>query len=207
MSADLLAFGQFEQATTGAVILDGDEVVLIADCTVQEQHTADADITQYPRERRVAASDHIQPKPLPLKTTLMITSTPLLEEGDPSRPAAAYERLRRLQVEGRSVTIITSLLIYEQMGLESVSTPRSAAQGDAVVLDCSWRQMPTVDTRSVAVPAGILAALTRPSGKDKDKTKDQVAPPGEASTKARKKTAAVALRDAGASGLEALFSD
>lgn len=196
MSVDL-TFGLFEQDTQGLVILDdAGEVVLVAEATVQEQHASPASITAYPRERRGQASDHIQPEQATVSTQLIITSTPLLDEADPGRPAAAYERLRRLQSERATVTLITSLLVYEQMGLASVGTPRSAGQGDCVLLDCQWRQIEVVETRTRAVPASILAALTRPSGKDKDKTKDQVKPEGDTAKAARKKTAAKGGLDA-----------
>lgn len=206
MSADL-TFGIFERQTTGLVILAGEEVVLVADCTVTEDHGSPAQVTAYPRERRGQASDHIQAQQQTLSTQIIVSATPLLDEADPGRPIDAYERLRRLQTEGTPVTLITSLKVYEEMGLVSCTTPRSAAVGEMVELSCSWVKMEAIDTRTVSVPASILAAIARPSGKGKDNSKDQAKPPDAKTQKARKKTVGVAIRDMGAQALDSVMSD
>lgn len=188
-----LIFDTLEPETTGLVILDAQgEVLLVADATTDEGATASADITQYPRQGLVDGSDGIQPRAIEVTTTLFFTVSPLTQEADPRRVAAAWETLRGIQTGRQVVTLITGWRVFESMALASAPI---SARGYSGSITCSWRQIEVAQVQSAQVPANVLAAIARSSAKPRDKTKDQVAPASPRAEAARKKTGLKALAD------------
>jgi len=164
------------RATRGMTILDDNlEVILVCDATVQEKHNAKARITQYPREDRSPASDHIQPEQLMLDADIIVSPTSLIPgEARRGRDRDAYEVLRALQTQGRTVTLVTSLRVYTGMALGSCIATRTSQTGQVLEAATSWQQIEVANTQATTIPASVIAAVARSSGKGKDKTKDQV---------------------------------
>lgn len=176
------------RATTGLVILVDGVPALIADATVSESHRQSATVTMHPREVGTDIADHIQPKLPEVSAQLVYSATPLEPGAVAGRVEAAYEFLRRLQVDRTLVTIVTTLAVYEGVALVEVSAPRSASTGQALVVDTSWRLITTVSTQQVQIPADILRGIVRPSGQSKPTTKDQVSEPDGATIAAGQET-------------------
>ena len=165
------------RARQGLTILDENlEVLLTCDATVNERHEANARITEYPRENLSPASDHIQPEQLKLSADIIVTPTSLIPGlARRGRDRDAFELLRSLQENRRVVTLVTSLRVYTNMALKSMSAPRSNGVGQALSASTSWHQIEVANTQTATIPANVIAALARSSAKGKDKTKDQVA--------------------------------
>ena len=184
--ADLLR----PRATQGLALLEGGVPLLTADATVSEQHRTSATVTQHPREQGTAIADHMQPRLPEFNAQLVFSATPLIGEAVAGRPETAYDVLRQLQTERRLVTLVTSLRVYEDCALVEMSAPRSAQQGQSIVIDTTWRVVHTVSTQTATIPPEILRGMVRASGQSKPKTKDEVGTPSAATTAAAQQTKA-----------------
>jgi hypothetical protein len=176
------------RATTGLTILEDGVPILTADATVSESHRQQANVTMHPREVGTDIADHIQPKLPEISANLIFSATPLNQPAVEGRIANVYDTLTRLQTERRLVTLVTTLRVYEGVALTDLSAPVSAQTGEALVVDTTWRLVPTVSTQQVAIPAAILRGLVRPSGQTKPTTKDQVSDPNAATMDAAAQT-------------------
>jgi hypothetical protein len=172
------------RARTGATIIVDGIPILIADATISESHTSSAVVTMHPREVGTDLADHIQPKLPEVRTSLVFSATPLEQVALPGRVESAYALLTRLQSERTLVTLVTTLKVYEGAALVELSAPVSAATGQALMVDATWRLVSVVSTQQVAIPADILRGTIRSSGQTKPTTKDQVSDPDAAATAA-----------------------
>lgn len=179
-----------------SILLDGIPI-LIADATVSESHKRSANVTVHPREDGSDIADHIQPKAPEIGANLIYSATPLNQTALPGRVESAYRQLLSLQDNRQTVTLVTSLGVYDDMALAEVGAPVSSTTGDALVVDTSWRQVIKVSTQQVAIPAGILRGTIRASGQSKLNTKDQTSTPPEETRAAVRKSVLKGISDAG----------
>ena len=156
----------------------------IIDVVLSEEHTFEADVTDYPVEDGGSFSDNIRPKPVRLVIEGLITNTPLtsnLSAGsqlvDGKRPAVfsdnsslfegftpatgsllsqatttvkhlrsdqAYNFLRGISLSRDTVPVRTSLGLFENMALVTLTTPRDANTGDALRFSATFQQIQKV---------------------------------------------------------------
>lgn len=189
------------KATQGVTIIGEDgQTLLIADATVTETHQRNAKITQYPRENDSPASNHIQPEQPDVTIDFIVSKTSLRVRGGINRDSEAFELLESLQVNSRLVTLVTSLKVYESMGLASLRAPRSSANGQKLLAQTKWQRLETVTTQTTQIPADLIAPAARASAKDEDDTADQVQGGGDVQT--QKKTLLKSLANAGANAID-----
>ena len=153
----------------------------LIDVSVQEDHTYESEVTDYPVESGGSFSDNIRPKPITISMTGIVSDSPLADisreraknplyvaSGKESR--MAYGVLVAIWREREPVTIRTSLGTYKNMALTSLSIPRSKDTGAALHFTAQFQQIQTVTSKRVrvAVPAcrgkkakGPLPASTR----------------------------------------------
>lgn len=68
-----------------------------------------------------------------------------------SPSVAAYNQLLNLQKNAQPVTVLTSLYRYENMWIKSISVPRDASQGQALIFTVKMTQLILVSPQSVNV--------------------------------------------------------
>lgn len=139
----------------------------ILDVVLNESHKMASDVTEHPVEGGGTMSDNIRPKPLQISVDGIVTNHPLpsnlvnqQQVAKPliSQPDAisggttpgvvkflrsdqAYEYLRRLWTDSATVTVRTSLGVFENMAIEDISTTRDSNTGDALHFTASFKQI------------------------------------------------------------------
>lgn len=140
---------------------------VVADCTISEGHARELDITEHPVEDGANISDHARLKPEVLSLEVIFSNTVIGGPAAPGRAEDAWERLRLLQEQAKLITVVTSLRVYENMVLATLSTPRSAKEGNAVRCQATLRNIKLVKnkTTTVVVTREPLAKKKQSTGK------------------------------------------
>ena len=139
----------------------------LIDCSINESHTFESDVTEYPVESGSNITDNIRPKPVVIEMECLVSNTPIgimktfrdnISTGENSvKPSeAAYEKLQAIRRRRKVVTIRTSLRTYENMALKSLNIPRSGKSGDDLRFTATFIQIETVENkRSIRVSTPI----------------------------------------------------
>lgn len=138
----------------------------LIDCSLNEEHAFESEVTEYPVESGSNITDNIRPKPIVVTMECLVTNTPIgflaqsrgAGSGNPSDPADdAYELLQKIRDKREPISIRTSLRTFDNMVLKSLSVPRAPDRGDALRFTAVFQQIQVVTnkrTRRVAVPGG-----------------------------------------------------
>lgn len=132
----------------------------LIDCSLSENHTFDADVTEYPVESGSNITDNIRPLPLVVEMECLVSNTPIglirshrnLVRGEGndavlSTPTNdAYDLLQVIREQRKPVTIRTSLRTFENMALKSLSIPRGPAL-DELRFTATFIQISTIENR------------------------------------------------------------
>lgn len=144
------------------------------DAEISSEHQFDSEVTEHPVEKGGDVTDHVRAKPIVLTIEGVVSDTPIgalaarrnqftIVDGEafalPSDEALA--RLLQIRDNREPVTVETSLRVYENMALESLSTTRDAATGDCLRFRATFRQLELVTNRRTTV----LVAVPRSAGK------------------------------------------
>lgn len=145
---------------------------LMIDAALSEEHTYDSEVTQFPVEDGSDITDNIRILPKTVKIEGVVSNWPigralseragtiaLSQAGliDPMTPAQEVLRgLLEIRDQRDTITITTSLGLYENMVMESLTVPRAADVGDALKFSATFRQVFIVTNKRVrvAVPRG-----------------------------------------------------
>jgi len=155
--------------------------VMQFDCSVDENHVDEAEITDHPVEIGSNVSDHIRKMPATLELNGIVTNTPVtilasLLGGSPlttdflptiERVEVAYAELRRLQEDGELVTVVTSLREYENMAVKSVAAKRNAANGN--ILDVIVNLQEVILASALAIDLPVPANVANKAAANKGK--------------------------------------
>lgn len=112
------------------------------------------------------------PLPLPGDTGIAKGFSPAFD-----RVAACYEELLKLRSEGRLCRVLTTLRTYENMGLLSLTVPRSAAYGNVLHFTIELKEVRFGSTETVPVP--IIPRAKQDKG---TKVPTPAEPPAEAAS-------------------------
>ncbi len=133
------------------VTIDGYKI----DVAVSEGHNFTAQVTAHPVEKGADVADHVRLQPIKVTVSGIVTDTPIGVIGDErgklgTQIAAdvgalpsmdAYDHLYRVWQARQPVTIETSLQVFENMVLDSLSAPRAAGDGESLRFDASFTQI------------------------------------------------------------------
>ncbi len=148
---------------TAGVTIDG----YLIDAAVSEDHGAEAEITDFPVERGPDVSDCIRAKPRTVTIEGIVSNTPfgrMVAERAKSTTLPAQDALAlfdRIRAQSKLVTVETSLRVYEDMGLESVSFTVDKSTGDALAFSATFCEVILVSNKRVS----IRVAVPRGAGK------------------------------------------
>ena len=130
------------------------------DLVESEEHSLEAEITDYPVEDGSDISDNIRLKPRTLTLNgAVVSDTPIgTIASDSTRQNAAgtpssdaYRFLEALYESRRAVVVVTGLKRYEQMVLETLTIPREAKDAGALVFTAHFKQIRTVVNKRVTM--------------------------------------------------------
>lgn len=140
------------------------------DATLTEQHSAQAEVTQFPVETGASISDHVVVRPARLRLEGLVSNTPIQDvfpgqapdaedrrgsvaKGRTSewsgRAGAAYTQLVVLHELGTPVRVSTQLRDYDSMVIQTLEVPRDAETGDVLRFMMELQQVNTVATRTI----------------------------------------------------------
>ncbi len=154
------------------------------DLFVTEEHAFEADVTEHPVERGGVVTDNTRLKPPTLSLEGVVSDSPLgTVATDPSRTGSslpsedALAKLMQIRDAREPVVITTALRRYENMGLVSLSIPKSAGTGKALRFKASFKQITIVSNKRTTVKTAAPRSKKKtkrglkPSAEDIERTK------------------------------------
>lgn len=158
-----------------ALLFSGDDPVLDAisfDATITEQHTRDAEATEYPVEVGSAITDMVRVKADKLQMDAIISNTQPGIARVSGYAEGIYEQLRLLQENSTLLTALTTLRTYEHMVIESLSVTRTAKEAGAVHVSISLKQIRLVQNKTTLVTVNKSNKGKKKGGKQTAKQLD-----------------------------------
>lgn len=141
---------------------EGDFDAIPFDLLIDESHVLDFDISDHAVENGAVVSDHVQQRLRSIEVSGMFTNHPLNkkkrpEEGDKitlqngavasngksNASLAMWDRLLKLAKQKKKVRLVTSLEIYDEMIIESVSASRGPEDGESIKFSLRLRELKT----------------------------------------------------------------
>jgi hypothetical protein len=173
--------------TTGKSLLAISMIdALTLDVTIQETHTANAEITEHPVEQGADITDHVRPKPVELRMEGIITDTPIDDSliasvtrsvpglglgvatygvvksllAGASLARSAFDRLRQFRDNGTPVGIFTPYRSYSNMVMDSLVVTRDKDTGEALHFVATFREVlfVTSGVATITLPPAAQAA-------------------------------------------------
>jgi hypothetical protein len=157
------------------------------DAALREEHSFESEVTQFPVEDGADITDHVRTLPKVVTIEGVVSDTPLgkaavaragvnalIEDGliEPTTASAdALAALTEIHEAREPVTITTSLRLYENMVMESLTIPRDAETGAALRFTATFRQIVIVANQRVRVRVAV------PRGKGKRSLGHQASKP------------------------------
>jgi hypothetical protein len=131
--------------------------IVTLDACMAQSHEESNEVTQHPIELGAKISDHAFKNPDELKLEGIISNTPLKYlfdtlTMDSDYALQQYEKLRDLMDKRYIATVLTSLWSYDSMILYNLSAPRTAANGNSILVNLSFRRIEIVASATVAAP-------------------------------------------------------
>jgi len=144
------------------------------DAILEETHVFDSDITDYPVESGAMVSDNIILKPVILTIKALSTDYPFVFLGigeqrpllSTSRSIDLFNVLINLRDARLTVDVITGLKSYPDMGIQSISVPRTEPVA-ALTFDITLKQIIKATAQTAKIPKEKISALV-------ENAKDQV---------------------------------
>lgn len=134
----------------------------VLDGILEEEVTYETEVTEYPIESGGRAADHIENATPVVTMTFIVSDTPIGEVAKqrsadtiPSNEAKRF--LLELRAARRPFTVEGVTGIYPLMVFASLSEPRDAESGDALVMEAEFRQLRIEEVRREVVrgPANL----------------------------------------------------
>jgi len=184
MALTELIFGEKRTLDVGVVQFD---------CSVSETHNHEVDVTSHPVEDGADVSDHIRKLPVGLEINGLVTNTPVIFLASLQAPSpiwgdlkrttdrvdAAYEKLQEIMDNGEMVDVVTSLKLYENMAITSLSVVRDVDRGN--VLDCTMSLREIILAKKLTIDLPTPKEVANKIAQNKGKKGSKAASAKEAS--------------------------
>jgi hypothetical protein len=176
-NAASLAQGALRPVSRNRVVLDSFPI----DCTLEESHDYDAQITEYEVERGSDITDHRRTKPASITIAGLVSDTPLdkslviaavraassiygfgidaitavekIASGDAQLSNLAFQVLKELFDSSTPFTVVTSLRTYEDMMVSSLRISKNQKTGMALPFVVTMKEIRFVDTAITTIAA------------------------------------------------------
>ena len=156
---------------------DNPSEFLIFDAVMSEDYDGSAEPTDYPVELQSDSTDHIIRAQEQLSISGVITDYPLIPQNESvpdatsyptrgnKRSLGAFDFLRDAKDRGRRFTIQTSLLLYQNMVIQSLNVRRDSATSHIIQADISLREIVISTAEQVPIPKNIGRGRKKRIGK------------------------------------------
>lgn len=126
------------------------------DLVLTESHNLSNEISEHPVEDGTVIADHIKNNLENGTLTGLVSNFSLSTlVGFRNRAQDAYDEILRLWKQRETVTLVSVLRVYDDIGIVDVGTTLSADTGSAIVLDISFQQVKKVKLRTVLIDVGV----------------------------------------------------
>jgi D-ribose pyranose/furanose isomerase RbsD len=157
MAITSLIFGKKEKPKIG---------VLELDCNISESHEFENQVTAFPIENGSEITDHVINKPKKITVNGFVTNSPINSLGkigeikdaiagnsglSQKRVSVAEYELQSILFNKELVTIVTSLDVYDDMVMTSLSIPKDSKTGDALRFTATFQQIIKITTQNVPI--------------------------------------------------------
>lgn len=127
------------------------------DAAVRETHQYPSEVTSHPVEDEADFTDHVLNRPTTLIVEGIVSDTPIgvvaSLRGDGALPSDdALAKLLEIRGRREPIRIVSSLGIHDNMVMQSLVIPRTAATGDALRFTATFRQIQLVTNERTTVP-------------------------------------------------------
>jgi hypothetical protein len=127
------------------------------DAVLRTDHSSKLKITEHPVEEGAAVTDHayVEPRSLTLEIGMSDVCTSVVDGQfmqKSSRSVSAYDVLKQLQANRIPLKVITRLDVYENMLIETVTTPDDYKTMYGLRATIGLREIIVVATNTVALP-------------------------------------------------------
>lgn len=140
------------------VTVSSDSQTLTLDASLEETHVGESEITDYPVEEGSNISDNSRPKPAQLTLHAFVSNWPLetpfvqSPTASSSRGRAAWQALNDFRIFGEPLTVRTTLALYTDMLIQSISAPRTAENTNGLEFTLTLKQIFTASSKRVPIP-------------------------------------------------------
>lgn len=146
------------------------------DLVLSEAHSLTSTVSEHPVEEGATISDHIQQNLRSGKLRGLVSNYSIQTgggDGETNRAMNAWLIFQNLWKSRQLVTIVTTLEVYENVAVVSVSTNRDASTGDSLEFDVDFRQVKKAELQEVTVSATVkpVDMTTQQRKKSATKTK------------------------------------
>lgn len=123
------------------------------DLMTGESHGIDFTISEHPIENGTSITDHIRIKPRKCSVSGIfschsMTPNTGIEEGE-NRALENYLALERLSKKMKAVRLVTDIIIYPKMLIESISTKRGIGDSEQIKFDMTLREFTSVELKQI----------------------------------------------------------
>lgn len=131
------------------------------DLMTGESHGIDFTISEHPIEKGTSITDHIRIKPRKCSVSGIfschsMTANSGFEEGE-NKALDNYMALERLSKKMKAVRLVTDIIIYPKMLIESVSTKRGIGDSEQIKFDMTLREFTEVELQQVETEGTVAA--------------------------------------------------
>lgn len=126
------------------------------DALFESSEDYSADVPEYPTEKGFSVSDTIVLKPETLSMTLLVSDTPVTWKqrfgSEPGRMENVVKRLRELYFSKKTVTVVTSDAVYNNMAITSFSVSKNPSSGYIREIPISFQKVTVTESSTVTIP-------------------------------------------------------
>lgn len=124
----------------------------VANVTVEEKHTDELVISEFPVERGAAITDHSYKRPAKVLITAGWSNSSPQAGGDVNYVQRIYAALLALQASRVPFDIITGKRIYPSMLMERLYENTDEKTENSMLVECECREVFLTNTQTVTVP-------------------------------------------------------
>lgn len=153
-------------------------------------------VTAHPTENSADINDHAQAMNETARVVMGVSDVALGQPVQHGRTEQVYDALEQLRRNPQIISVVTARRSIDQCIITRVSAPYDAKSGNGALIEFTVEEVRTTQASNVDVPANVLAAARRASGKSKNKKQDSTRKETDKEKKARGKTILKGLVDA-----------
>ena len=126
--------------------------ILTLDASIEEVHSLENAITQFPVEKGIDIADNVVNQPRRLEITGEVSDTPVEFFGFVSPPGqlsptvTSWDTIQQLWRNRQPFDVVTAFKVYRNMMIESSVAPRNRSVGRKLVFTASLREIEIVST-------------------------------------------------------------